>query len=43
MQVAACPHAVYVVTKDVLEEFVKKEMERELQKEDIVSKPEQIR
>jgi len=43
MQVAACPQVEYVVTEDVPEEFVKKETEIELQKEDLASKPEQIR
>ncbi|MCH94237.1 enolase-phosphatase E1-like, partial [Trifolium medium] len=43
MQVAACPQVEYVVTEDVPEEFVNKEKEIELQKEDLASKPEQIR
>jgi elongation factor Ts len=43
MQVAACPQVKYVVTEDVPEEFVNKEKEIELQKEDLASKPEQIR
>jgi elongation factor Ts len=43
MQVAACPQVEYVVTEDVPEEFVKKETEIEMQKEDLESKPEQIR
>jgi len=43
MQVAACPQVEYVVTEDVPEEFVKKETEIEMQKEDLASKPEQIR
>jgi len=43
MLVAECPKVEYVVTKDVSEEFVKKETEIEMQKEDLVSKPEQIR
>ncbi|GAU12297.1 hypothetical protein TSUD_142060 [Trifolium subterraneum] len=43
MQVAACPQVEYVVTEDVPEEFVNKETEIEMQKEDLASKPEQIR
>jgi elongation factor Ts len=43
MQVAACPQVEYVVTGDVPEEFVKNETEIEMQKEYLVSKPEQIR
>jgi elongation factor Ts len=43
MQVAACPQVKYVVTEDVPEEFVNKEKEIESQKEDLASKPEQIR
>ncbi|XP_004513015.1 polyprotein of EF-Ts, chloroplastic isoform X2 [Cicer arietinum] len=43
MQVAACPQVEYLVTEDVPEELVNKEKEIEMQKEDLVSKPEQIR
>ncbi|XP_050369493.1 polyprotein of EF-Ts, chloroplastic [Argentina anserina] len=43
MQTAACPQVQYVTTEDVPEEFVKKEREIEMQKEDLMSKPEQIR
>ncbi|KAJ4708478.1 Elongation factor Ts, mitochondrial [Melia azedarach] len=43
MQVAACPQVKYLVTEDVPEEFVNKEKEIEMQKEDLLSKPEQIR
>ncbi|GLU09902.1 hypothetical protein SLE2022_267370 [Rubroshorea leprosula] len=43
MQVAACPQVQYLVTEDVPEEIVNKEREIEMQKEDLLSKPEQIR
>lgn len=43
MQVAACPQVEYLVTEDVPKEFVDKEREIEMQKEDLSSKPEQIR
>lgn len=43
MQVAACPQVQYLVTEDVPEEIVNKERELEMQKEDLLSKPEQIR
>uniref|UniRef100_A0A0R0LAV7 Elongation factor Ts, mitochondrial n=1 Tax=Glycine max TaxID=3847 RepID=A0A0R0LAV7_SOYBN len=43
MQVAACPQVEYLVTEDVPEEIVNKEKEIEMQKEDLLSKPEQIR
>lgn len=43
MQVAACPLVQYLVTDDVSEDIVKKEREIEMQKEDLLSKPEQIR
>ncbi|KAI4350830.1 hypothetical protein L6164_005241 [Bauhinia variegata] len=43
MQVAACPQVEYLVTEDVSEEIVNKEKEIEMQKEDLLSKPEQIR
>ncbi|CAN6334303.1 unnamed protein product [Urochloa humidicola] len=43
MQVAACPQVQYVSIDDVPEEVVKKETELEMQREDLLSKPEQIR
>lgn len=43
MQVAACPQVQYLVSEDVPEEIVNKEREIEMQKEDLLSKPEQIR
>lgn len=43
MQVAACPQVQYLVPEDVPEELVNKEKEIEMQKEDLLSKPEQIR
>ncbi|CAM8924668.1 unnamed protein product [Rhodiola kirilowii] len=43
MQVVACPQVQYLSTEDVPEEFVKKETELEMQKEDLMSKPEQFR
>ncbi|XP_057506239.1 polyprotein of EF-Ts, chloroplastic-like [Actinidia eriantha] len=43
MQVAACPQVQYLVTEDVPNEIVEKEREIEMQKEDLLSKPEQIR
>ncbi|GAV91186.1 S1 domain-containing protein/UBA domain-containing protein/EF_TS domain-containing protein [Cephalotus follicularis] len=43
MQVAACPQVQYLATEDVPEDTVKKEKEIEMQKEDLLSKPEQIR
>ncbi|ONK60779.1 uncharacterized protein A4U43_C08F22520 [Asparagus officinalis] len=43
MQVAACPQVRYMVTEDVPEEIVSKEREIEMQKEDLLSKPENIR
>ena len=43
MQVAACPQVHYLVTEDVPKEIVNKEREIEMQKEDLLSKPEQIR
>ncbi|CAI0390099.1 unnamed protein product [Linum tenue] len=43
MQVAACPQVQVVSTEDVAEEIVSKEKEIEMQKEDLLSKPEQIR
>lgn len=43
MQVAACPQVQYVNTEDVPEETVEKEKALEMQREDLLSKPEQIR
>lgn len=43
MQVAACPQVQYLVTEDVPEDILNKEKEIEMQKEDLLSKPEQIR
>ncbi|KAJ8750811.1 hypothetical protein K2173_015992 [Erythroxylum novogranatense] len=43
MQVVACPQVQYLVTEDVPEEIVNKEREIEMQKEDLLSRPEQIR
>ncbi|VFQ67620.1 unnamed protein product [Cuscuta campestris] len=43
MQVAACPQVQYLSTEDVPEEVVNKERDIEMQKEDLLSKPEQIR
>lgn len=43
MQVAACPQVHYLVSEDVPEEIVKKEREIEMQKEDLLTKPENIR
>lgn len=43
MQVAACPRVQYVNTEDVPKETVEKEKEIEMQREDLLSKPEQIR
>ncbi|KAK2970957.1 hypothetical protein RJ640_027438 [Escallonia rubra] len=43
MQVAACPQVKYLATEDVPSETVQKEREIEMQKEDLLSKPEQIR
>lgn len=43
MQVAACPQVKYLVPEDVPQEIVNKEREIEMQKEDLLSKPEQIR
>ncbi|KAI3446996.1 hypothetical protein Pfo_003661 [Paulownia fortunei] len=43
MQVAACPQVQYLSTEDVPKEVVDKEKEIEMQKEDLLSKPEQIR
>nr|CAB3466100.1 unnamed protein product [Digitaria exilis] len=43
MQVAACPQVQYISIDDVPEDVVKKETELEMQREDLLSKPEQIR
>lgn len=43
MQVAACPQVSYLATEDVSEEIVNKERELEMQREDLLSKPENIR
>lgn len=43
MQVAACPQVQYLTMEDVPEEIVNKEREIEMQKEDLLSKPEQMR
>ncbi|XP_054787503.1 polyprotein of EF-Ts, chloroplastic isoform X1 [Prosopis cineraria] len=43
MQVAACPQVQYLDIEDVPESIVNKEKEIEMQKEDLLSKPEQIR
>lgn len=43
MQVAACPQVQYLSVEDVPKEIVSKEREIEMQKEDLLSKPEQIR
>ncbi|KAK1285040.1 hypothetical protein QJS10_CPB20g00652 [Acorus calamus] len=43
MQAAAYPQVQYLVTEDVQEETVNKEREIEMQKEDLLNKPEQIR
>ncbi|GMQ06466.1 hypothetical protein CsSME_00051045 [Camellia sinensis var. sinensis] len=43
MQAAACPQVQHLVTEDVSKETVDKEREIEMQKEDLLSKPEQIR
>ncbi|KAK1265433.1 hypothetical protein QJS04_geneDACA019400 [Acorus gramineus] len=42
MQAAAYPQVQYLVTEDVPEETVNKEREIEMQKEDLLNKPEQI-
>ncbi|XP_062204071.1 polyprotein of EF-Ts, chloroplastic-like [Phragmites australis] len=43
MQIAACPQVQYISIDDVPVEVVKKETELEMQREDLLSKPEQIR
>ncbi|KAK4754981.1 hypothetical protein SAY87_008738 [Trapa incisa] len=43
MQVAACPQVQYLATEEVPAEYVSKEKEIEMQKDDLLSKPENIR
>ncbi|KZV40724.1 hypothetical protein F511_22925 [Dorcoceras hygrometricum] len=43
MQVAACPQVQYLNTEDVPKEIANSERELEMQREDLLSKPEQIR
>ncbi|XP_076896091.1 polyprotein of EF-Ts, chloroplastic-like [Bidens hawaiensis] len=43
MQVAACPQVQYLAPEDVPKEIIEKEKEIEMQKEDLLSKPEQFR
>lgn len=43
MQVVACPQVQYLATDDVDNEVIEKERAIEMQKEDLLSKPEQIR
>ena len=43
MQVAACPEVEYVLPSDADQEMVERERAIEMQKEDLLSKPEQIR
>lgn len=43
MQVAACPQVQYLMTEDVPAEIISKEKEIEMQKKDLLSKPENIR
>jgi len=43
MQVAACPNVEYVKTDDIPQEFVEKEKSIEMGREDLASKPENIR
>lgn len=43
MQIAASPNVQYVSVEDVSEDIVNKEREIEMQKEDLLNKPEQIR
>lgn len=43
MQVAACPQVQVLAPEDVPEETIRKEKEIEMQKEDLLSKPEQFR
>ena len=43
MQVDACPHVQFVSIEDIPKTIVKKEKELEMQREDLSSKPENIR
>lgn len=43
MQVVACPQVQFVSIEDIPESIVKKEKELEMQREDLLSKPENIR
>ncbi|KAI4379407.1 hypothetical protein MLD38_005709 [Melastoma candidum] len=43
MQVVACPQVKYVSIKDIPEDILKKEKDLEMQREDLQSKPENIR
>jgi elongation factor Ts len=43
MQVAACPNVEYVSVDDIPQEFVKKEQEIEMGREDLAKKPENVR
>lgn len=43
MQVAACPNVEYVSVADIPQEFVKKEQEIEMGREDLAKKPENVR
>lgn len=43
MQVVACPQVQYVLIEDIPEDIVNKEKELEMQRDDILSKPENIR
>ncbi len=43
MQVAACPNVEYVKTDDIPQDFVEKEKSIEMGREDLASKPENIR
>ncbi|PWZ30370.1 Elongation factor Ts [Zea mays] len=42
LQIAACPQVQYISIDDVPEEVVKKETELEMQREDLLTKPEQV-
>ncbi|KAL7598438.1 hypothetical protein Lser_V15G25712 [Lactuca serriola] len=43
MQVAACPQVQYLIPEDVPEDLIEKEKAIEMQKEDLLAKPEQFR
>jgi elongation factor Ts len=43
MQVAACPNVEYVSVDDIPQEFVKKEQEIEMGRDDLAKKPENVR